>query len=39
MQLRAQHLGVPLADAWSDEAAAGSARLAWRALGHELKLA
>jgi sugar (pentulose or hexulose) kinase len=39
MQLRAQHLGVPLADAWSDEAAAGTARLAWRALGHELKLA
>jgi len=38
-QLRAQHLGVPLADAWSDEAAAGSARLAWRALGHEIKLA
>jgi hypothetical protein len=39
MQLRAQHLGVPLAAAWSDEAAAGTARLAWRALGHELKLA
>lgn len=39
MQLRAQKLGVPLTQAWSDEAAAGAARLAWRALGHELKLA
>jgi len=38
MKLRAQKLGVPLAAAWSDEAAAGTARLAWRALGHELKL-
>ena len=38
MKLRAQKLAVPLAAAWSDEAAAGTARLAWRALGHELKL-
>lgn len=38
MKLRGQKLGVPLAAAWSDEAAAGTARLAWRALGHELKL-
>jgi len=36
MQIRAQRLGVPLAAAWSEEAAAGTARLAWRALGHEL---
>jgi len=39
MKLRAQHLAVPQTIAWSEEAAAGSARLAWRALGHELKLA
>lgn len=37
MKLRARQLGVPLAHAWSDEAAAGAARLAWRALGHELQ--
>lgn len=37
MKLRAQHLAVPQTVAWSEEAAAGSARLAWRALGHELK--
>lgn len=39
MKLRAQHLAVPQTIAWSEEAAAGSARLAWRALGLELKLA
>lgn len=37
MQLRARQLGVPQTAAWSEEAAAGSARLAWRALGHELQ--
>lgn len=36
MQLRASALGVPQLPAWSEEAAAGAARLAWRALGHEL---
>jgi sugar (pentulose or hexulose) kinase len=39
MQLRARQLGVPQTAAWSEEAAAGSARLAWRALGHELPTA
>jgi hypothetical protein len=39
MKLRAQELAVPQTAAWSEEAAAGAARLAWRALGHELKLA
>lgn len=37
MKLRAQQLAVPQTTAWSEEAAAGSARLAWRALGHELQ--
>ena len=36
MTLRAQALGVPQLAAWSEEAAAGSARLAWRSLGHEI---
>ena len=39
MTLRAQALGVPQQAAWSEEAAAGAARLAWRALGHELTFA
>ncbi len=39
MSLRASALGVPSTAAWSEEAAAGTARLAWRALGHELPLA
>lgn len=39
MSLRAHALRVPLLPAWSEEAAAGTARLAWRALGHELNLA
>jgi hypothetical protein len=33
MTLRARALGVPLTEAWSEEAAAGTARLAWQALG------
>ena len=36
MNLRAQALGVPQHTAWSEEAAAGAARLAWRSLGHEI---
>jgi sugar (pentulose or hexulose) kinase len=36
MTLRAQALGVPLTSAWSEEAAAGAARLAWRSLGQEI---
>ena len=36
MSLRAQALGVPQLPAWSEEAAAGAARLAWRSLGHEI---
>lgn len=36
MRLRARALGVPLAPAWSEEAAAGSARLAWQAFGWKL---
>jgi len=36
MRFRADRLAVPLTPAWSEEAAAGAARLAWRALGHEL---
>ena len=36
MTLRAQALGVPQHTAWSEEAAAGAARLAWRSLGHEI---
>lgn len=36
MTLRASALGVPLLPAWSEEAAAGAARLAWRSLGHEI---
>lgn len=39
MALRAQALGVPQRPAWSEEAAAGAARLAWRALGHEMTFA
>ncbi|NBV47461.1 MAG: carbohydrate kinase [Verrucomicrobia bacterium] len=39
MSLRAKSLGVPLAPAWSEEAAAGAARLAWRSLGHEITFA
>ena len=39
MTLRAQALGVPQRPAWSEEAAAGAARLAWRALGHEITFA
>lgn len=39
MTLRAQALGVPQLPAWSEEAAAGAARLAWRSLGHEVALA
>ena len=35
MSLRATALGVPHLPAWSEEAAAGAARLAWRSLGHE----
>ena len=39
MALRAQALGVPQRPAWSEEAAAGAALLAWRALGHEMTFA
>jgi D-ribulokinase len=39
MTLRATALGVPQRPAWSEEAAAGAARLAWRALGHEIAFA
>lgn len=39
MALRAAALGVPQHAAWSDEAAAGAARLAWRSLGHEIAFA
>ena len=39
MTLRATALGVPQLPAWSEEAAAGAARLAWRALGHEIAFA
>ena len=39
MSLRAKSLGVPQLPAWSEEAAAGAARLAWRSLGHELAFA
>ena len=39
MTLRATALGVPQQPAWSEEAAAGAARLAWRALGHEIAFA
>jgi sugar (pentulose or hexulose) kinase len=36
MTLRATALGVTLTPSWSEEAAAGAARLAWRSLGHEI---
>jgi len=36
MSLRATALGVPQISAWSEEAAAGAARLAWHSLGHEI---
>ena len=36
MSLRASALGIPQLPAWSEEAAAGAARLAWRSLGHEI---
>jgi len=39
MTLRTQALGVPQHTAWSEEAAAGAARLAWRSLGHEITFA
>ncbi len=39
MALREKSLGVPLTSAWSEEAAAGAARLAWRSLGHEIAFA
>ncbi len=39
MSLRATALGVPQRTAWSEEAAAGVARLAWRSLGHEISFA
>ena len=39
MILRAAALGVPPVSAWSEEAAAGAARLAWRSLGHEIAFA
>lgn len=39
MSLRASALGVALTPAWSEEAAAGAARLAWRSLGHEITFA
>jgi sugar (pentulose or hexulose) kinase len=39
MSLRATALGVPLTPSWSEEAAAGAARLAWRSLGHEIDFA
>lgn len=39
MKLRAAAIGAPLLPAWSEEASVGSARLAWRSLGHELSFA
>ena len=39
MTLRANALNVPQISAWSEEAAAGAARLAWRSLGHEITFA
>jgi sugar (pentulose or hexulose) kinase len=36
MALRGKSLGVPQLPAWSEEAAAGAARLAWRSLSHEI---
>ena len=39
MKLRAQALDVEQLPAWSEEAAAGAARLAWRSLGHEITFA
>jgi len=39
MTLRATALNVPQLSAWSEEAAAGAARLAWRSLGHEIAFA
>jgi hypothetical protein len=39
MSLRAKSLAVPQLPAWSEEAAAGAARLAWRSLGHGLAFA
>ena len=39
MSLRSSALGVPQLPAWSEEAAAGAARLAWRSLGHEITFA
>ena len=39
MSLRATALGVTLTSSWSEEAAAGAARLAWRSLGHEITFA
>jgi sugar (pentulose or hexulose) kinase len=39
MSLRAKALGVPQIPGWSEEAAVGAARLAWRALGHEISFA
>ena len=39
MTLRATALGVTLTPSWSEEAAAGAARLAWRSLGHEISFA
>ena len=36
MSLRTTALGVTLTPSWSEEAAAGAARLAWRSLGHEI---
>ena len=39
MTLRASALCVPQLPAWSEEAAAGAARLAWRSLGHEITFA
>lgn len=38
MRLRARALGVPLAAAWSEEAAAGAARLAWQGLNWKLEV-
>jgi len=39
MTLRATALNVPQLSSWSEEAAAGAARLAWRSLGHEIAFA
>jgi hypothetical protein len=39
MTLRANALNVPQIPSWSEEAAAGAARLAWRSLGHEITFA